>query len=91
MQWEGTDSLQNVRIALLTSNTPPMIELIEPVEQDNPIYKLLEKQGVGPYHTYYEVDDIEEAGKILRFIPTTPEMSAIAFGNRNIRFFYSRR
>ena len=37
------------------------IELLEPMSEDSPVAKFIEKNGVGIHHIAYEVDDIEAA------------------------------
>ena len=44
------DPIQNVNICFLTKEGEPMIELLEPVDENSPINKNLEKNGVCPYH-----------------------------------------
>ena len=41
------DPIQNVNICFLTKEGEPMIELLEPVDENSPINKNLEKNGVG--------------------------------------------
>jgi len=92
VDWRGDDPVQDAHIVLLLKEGHPMIEIIHPLSKESPVYDLLKKQGAGPYHTCYEVDDIESVSKELRkqkIIPTTKALEAVAFGGRQVRFFYS--
>ena len=60
------DPIQNVNICFLTKEGEPMIELLEPVDENSPINKNLEKNGVCPYHCCYSVENIEDAIARLR-------------------------
>lgn len=51
---------QKVRVAMLTLGDS-RIELLEPIGDDSPISKFLEKRGGGIHHIAVEVDDIEAA------------------------------
>ena len=52
------DPVQNVNICWLTKAGMPTVELLAPVDETSPVCKILEKNGVTPYHTCYVVDDI---------------------------------
>jgi methylmalonyl-CoA/ethylmalonyl-CoA epimerase len=56
---------QNVRIAFLFKTGDPMIELVEPLTDDSPISRIVKQSGTTPYHTCYEVDDIEKSSEEL--------------------------
>ncbi|WP_297647024.1 VOC family protein [uncultured Treponema sp.] len=60
------DSFQNVKICWLEKEGMPRCELLAPVDEKSPVVKTLEKNGVTPYHTCYEVEKIEEAIAELR-------------------------
>ena len=87
------DKVQNSQIAFLSKNGQPLIELVSPIDDKSPVCKILEKNGVTPYHICYEVDDIYEAIKIMRkkhFIPLFKPEEAIAFENRPICYIYNK-
>ena len=87
------DKVQNSQIAFLSKNGQPLIELVSPIDEKSPVGKILEKNGVTPYHICYEVDDIYEAIKIMRkkhFIPLFKPVEAIAFENRPICYIYNK-
>lgn len=52
---------QNVKIAFLSKQDSPLIELVEPLISDSPISRIIVQSGTTPYHTCYEVEDIYEA------------------------------
>ena len=51
---------QKVRVAMLPVGES-RIELLEPISEDSPISKFLEKRGGGIHHIAVEVDDIRAA------------------------------
>lgn len=88
--WEGALGLENVhteivedqkvRVAMLPIGET-RIELLEPVSEDSPISKFLEKRGGGIHHIAVEVEDIEASLKKLkaegvRLIDETPRIGA---------------
>jgi len=52
---------QNVKIAFLSKPGSPLIELVEPLASDSPISRIIVQSGTTPYHTCYEVEDINDA------------------------------
>lgn len=87
------DPIQKVRIAFVSKQHHPIIELIEPINEASPINSILQKVKTSPYHTCYEVDDIEETikyFKTLKFIQTIKPVPAIAFNNRFVSFLYNK-
>jgi methylmalonyl-CoA epimerase len=56
---------QKVRVAMLPIGES-RIELLEPISEDSPISKFLEKRGSGIHHIAVEVEDIEASLKLLR-------------------------
>ena len=69
------------------------IELVEPVDATSPICKILEKSGVTPYHTCYEVDGIEEAIAELRrehYVQVSKPSRATAISGCRVSFMYHK-
>jgi methylmalonyl-CoA/ethylmalonyl-CoA epimerase len=56
---------QSVRIAFLSREGAPMIELVEPLTDDSPVSRLVKQSGTTPYHTCWEVSDIEKSAEEL--------------------------
>lgn len=52
---------QHVKISFLSKVDSPLLEIIEPINEDSPISKIVQKSGTTPYHTCYEVDDIHKS------------------------------
>lgn len=54
---------EQVRIAFLPMGGPggSEIELVQPLNEDSPLTKILEKRGEGLHHICLEVDDIDAA------------------------------
>ena len=63
----GYDPYQNVYGYFYEADGMPTIELLAPHDEKSPINKILEKNGVTPYHLCYEINcTIEEAMKELK-------------------------
>ncbi|MHA1167167.1 MAG: methylmalonyl-CoA epimerase [Candidatus Hodarchaeales archaeon] len=56
---------QKVKVAFFQAGES-LIELLEPLEEDSPVQKFLDKRGEGFHHICYEVDDIKEYLRHLR-------------------------
>jgi methylmalonyl-CoA/ethylmalonyl-CoA epimerase len=88
------DPIQNVNIAFLLNKLMPTIELVEPVSNQSPVYKLLKKSGVTAYHVCFSVENINIAIKKLCQIGFTrlsdAPVEAIAMNNKKICFLYSK-
>lgn len=56
----GYDPNQNVYGYFYEKKDFPTIELLAPYDEKSPINKILEKNGVSPYHLCYEVNDTLE-------------------------------
>ncbi|MGH7783912.1 MAG: methylmalonyl-CoA epimerase [Candidatus Binatia bacterium] len=71
---------QKVRVAMLPLGES-RIELLEPISEDSPISKFLEKRGPGIHHIAIEVEDIEASlvklkGQGMRLIDERPRIGA---------------
>jgi methylmalonyl-CoA/ethylmalonyl-CoA epimerase len=71
---------QKVRVAMLRVGESK-IELLEPMSDDSPVARFIEKNGPGIHHLAYEVDDIEAAIARLvaegaRMVDETPRAGA---------------
>ena len=89
-----TDPIQRVEVAFMEREGHPRIELIAPADEDNPVNGILNKVGASPYHTCYEVPDLEAAMGAFRrkrFRPLSKPVPAVAFDGRLIVFMFSRR
>ncbi len=88
-----SDPLQKVDIAFMERHEHPMIELLMPNDVDSPIQNILSKSGSTPYHTCYEVPDIEKSIaelKTFSFIAIMRPVPAVAFDMRKICFLYNK-
>jgi len=87
------DAIQNVNICWLTKDGMPTVELLAPVDEQSPVCKILEKNGVTPYHTCYVVEDIEQAVADLRerrYVLVSKPAEAVAIGNSRVAFLHNR-
>lgn len=87
------DPIQNVHICFLHKEGMPTIELLAPHDSTSPVQQTLDKMGVAPYHTCYEVADLDAAIaelRKMRYIVVKKPEQAVAFGNRRVSFLYSK-
>ena len=84
---------QNVKVAFLTKDDVPTIELVMPgAGGKDPVSGVLKRSGVTPYHLCYEVDEIEQAMEDLYeegFVPLFMPVEAVAMGGRKICYMCS--
>jgi methylmalonyl-CoA/ethylmalonyl-CoA epimerase len=52
---------QNVKICFLSKEGSPLLELVEPLNNDAPVSNIVKNSGTTPYHTCYEVEDIQQS------------------------------
>jgi methylmalonyl-CoA/ethylmalonyl-CoA epimerase len=72
---------QNVRICFLSKEGSPRLELVEPLTKDSPVFNIIKNSGTTPYHTCYEVEDmqktldeLEDMGFRMLFEPLVSEV-----------------
>lgn len=71
---------QNVKICFLSKEGSPILELVEPLNNDAPVSSIIKNSGTTPYHTCYEVenlqnslDELEDSGFRLLIEPLKTE------------------
>lgn len=84
-------SEQKVKVAMFTSGNVK-IELLEPINENSPISKFLEKNGNGLHHIAFQTDDINEEieglkNKNIRMIDEKPRIGA---HNTKIAFIHPK-
>ncbi len=87
------DPIQRVHICWMTKNDSPTVELISPVDETSPIFNILQKVGVSPYHCCYIVDSIDEASielKKQKYIMLSKPTEAVAINGSKICFFFHK-
>lgn len=87
------DPNQNVNICWLTKEGMPVVELLEPVDENSPVNGILEKNGVAPYHTCYMVDDIEQSVRDLRkmrYLVVSKPVKAVAIRGCKVCFLFNK-
>jgi methylmalonyl-CoA/ethylmalonyl-CoA epimerase len=52
---------QKVKIGFMVHENNPTLELVEPLDSDSPVSRLIQNSGTTPFHTCFEVPDIYEA------------------------------
>ena len=60
------DPIQNVKLCFLDKSDSPTLELVCPIDDKSPVVSILKKNNAMPYHTCYEVDDIDLEIKKLK-------------------------
>ncbi len=84
-----SDPTQQVTVCFAELPGGTVIELVEPLNSDSPVHKIIGSQRGGIYHLCYEVDDLD--AEIKRFrkkrcLPLGKPVPATAFDGRRIVF-----
>lgn len=89
------DPIQNVNICfcdnLMGGGT--RVELISPKDETSPVCKILQKNGVTPYHICYETENLEESIQELKkqkFLIVSKPSPAVVFGGKRVCFLFSK-
>jgi len=96
--WDGKitfDPIQKVSVAFFQgrSSADPLIELVEPGDDDSPVTRFLARGG-GLHHLCYEVNDLEGHLEFCNSVGNTiirPPVPAVAFGGRRIAWAVTRK
>lgn len=87
------DPLQNIKISFLSHPVLPLLELLEPIDENSPVVDILKKNGTTPYHICYSVANLEECITSLRkesfLIVSKPKVANAIEGNR-VAFLYNK-
>ena len=88
-----SDEIQRCRICFVEREGEPLVELVEPYENNKSLRKMLSQRGNAPYHMCYEVEDVEalfeELSEKEGWMPLFRPVEAVAFNNRLITYFYN--
>lgn len=87
------DPLQHVKVCFLNKDGAPRLELLEPLDEQSPVLRMLDAVGVTPYHTCYAVSNIKEAVSALRsrrFLLVNGPVPACAIGDRRVAFMFQK-
>lgn len=55
------ETTQKVKICFLSKKGSPLIELVEPLNNDAPVANIVKNSGTTPYHTCYEVENLKQS------------------------------
>ncbi|MDR0596312.1 MAG: VOC family protein [Clostridiales Family XIII bacterium] len=86
------DEARHADIAFL-DNGAYVVELVAPRGESSVAWKLLKRNGVGPYHICYEASDMDEADRTLReqgYVRMLDKQPAPALGGRAVAFYTGR-
>ena len=87
------DPIQNVSICWLIREGYPTVELLAPVDEKSPVNRILDKNGVTPYHCCYVVDNLEGAIMDLkkqRYVMVSKPAEAVAFRGSRVCFLFNK-
>lgn len=87
------EDVQHTKIAFLSKEGFPDIELVSPLRENepSPLDNILQKIGCSTYHICYVVDDIEEAVEDLfdeGFKPLFEPIESVAMQNKKICYLF---
>ena len=87
------DHIQDIRICFLEKTSMPKLELLAPIDEASPVNRILQTQGVTPYHICYETTDLDAMTKILRqekFVRVSKAVPACAIDNKRVVFLFRK-
>jgi methylmalonyl-CoA/ethylmalonyl-CoA epimerase len=88
------DPLQRVKVTFLAGgDQSPMLELVQPLGSDSPVFRFLGEKGGGLHHLCYEVAAIPEHLARIRAeggVIVSRAKPAVAFGGRPIAWALTR-
>jgi hypothetical protein len=90
---EVVDPIQNAKLALYTSFSETLIELIEPLNENSLLWGVLNKRGTHINHLCYahnDIDEIMEISKKLGYLKILGPVKAALFKNKDVIFFYTK-
>ena len=95
-EWpDAVDAALKVRLRFLRGGPDqPLIELVEGLGAGNPVSRLLDTSGPGPYHLCFSVENLEASATHLRqhaYRPITGRIPAAAFGGALVQFFFHQQ
>ena len=85
-----TDPVNGVHIQFGRDRAGVVFELLEPIDEDSPVYPALTSGKAILNHVAYIVPELEPAGETLRrggYAPAGEPKPAIAYGGARIQFF----
>lgn len=86
----GDNKPRNVFICFLR-NGDYRVELVSPIDEMSDVYATIKRQGEGPYHICYQVEDLEESVLELKkagWMMLKRPAQAIAFDNKLVAFLF---
>ena len=87
---EGENKARNVFICFLR-NGANRVELVSPIDESSDVYATIQRQGEGPYHICYQVEDLEDSIQILKqsgWLLLKRPAKAIAFDDKRVVFLF---
>jgi len=88
-----TNTRQKVRVIFLHKRNSCLIKLVEPTDDQSPVYKFALKGG-GLHHICFRCDDVSAGVERFRekgYHILSEPLPGEAFGNEKIAFFYARQ
>jgi methylmalonyl-CoA/ethylmalonyl-CoA epimerase len=86
------DPLLNIRVAFLAGTAHPLIEILAPLNQPGPLDSYVRRKLLpSPYHTCYEVADMDDGVNRLRemgFRQVSEPLPAVALQGARVAFFH---
>ena len=83
---QGNEKPRNVYICFM-KNEGSCVELVSPIDESSDVFSTLKRQGEGPYHICYEVENLKDAVNSLTkegWLVLKRPTSAIAFDGAEV-------
>ena len=89
---DGCNNPRNVYICFI-QNESTRVELVSPIDEESDVFSTLKRQGEGPYHICYQVDDLDKQTELLKksgWLVLKRPSKAIAFDYARVVFLFKR-
>lgn len=84
---------RRIKLNLLFKENHPTVELIEPIDAQSPVTRILKQFGSNCYHTCYHVAKLDQSIKNLRkaqFVLISEPSPAILFEQKRVAFLFNK-
>ena len=89
---DGENKARNVYICFL-KNEDICVELVSPINELSDVYATINRQGEGPYHICFQVENLEESIQSLKiegWMVLKRPAKAVAFNYKRVVFLFKR-
>ena len=89
---DENNSARNVYICFIKKDNI-RVELVSPIDENSDVYSTIKRQGEGPYHICYQVDNLEDKIRELKsngWMVLKRPAKALAFNYARVSFLFKK-